>query len=399
MKKLTLLLTLVLLAVCVPLVAQDASKASKAITADSFHGHIKFLADPKLEGRLPGSEGAKKASDYIAEKLKSYGVEPKGDKDTYFQKATWKHRDKEYECRNVVGHIPGTDENLKDEIVIIVAHFDHVGKGAYGVQKQHRGKVCPGANDNASGTAGLLEVARAIMEGRLKLRRSVLLLAVTGEEAGLRGSKHYAAHPVFPLEKTMAVINLDQIGGYGRGVAAMGVHMSPQFDEGLDEALKGEDIKVSRQRIPGSGDNNSFNARYVPSLFFWTGYGDHYHSPTDTPENINKEKGAAICRVVLRLVAHLADAKEIKSSMEKPRGATRPYLGISTEEAEEGVEVTGVGKDSPADKGGLKKGDVITAIAGRKVNSYGAFIKELNKHKPDEKVKITANRSDNTKQL
>jgi hypothetical protein len=382
MKSIKLLLAIVLLVICIPLLAQDVEKAAGTITAETYFKHVEFLGDKKLEGRLPGSEGAKKAGDYIAEKLKKYGVEPKGDDETYFQKATWKHRDKEYKCRNIIGIIPGSDEKLKDEVIIVLAHFDHVGKGEYGVKKEYHGKVCPGANDNASGSGGLLEIARAITEGKLKLKRSVLLLAVTGEEAGCRGSKHYVSHPLVPLEKTQAVINLDQIGGYETAVAAMGVHMSPQFDEALDEALKGEDLKISRQKIQGRGDNVSFNSRYIPSLFFWTGFGDHYHQPTDTTDNINKKMGAVICRVALKVVTYLANAEKIESKLEKKRGEKKPYLGVSTDSAEGGVKITGVGEGSPADKGGLKKDDVIIEFAGKEVTSYNKFIKLLNKHNP-----------------
>lgn len=401
-KRLALLAMLVfVLLALVSLVAQDAEKAARTITPDSFHAHIKFLADPKLEGRLPGTPEIRKAGHYIADKLRSWGVTPKGEESGFFQKVKYTAYGKEYKCRNVVGIIPGTDEKLKSEIILIVAHYDHLGKGVYASRagRAGRGKVHAGADDNASGTAGLLEIARAITKGKLKLKRSVLFLAVTGEEAGLQGSRYYVEHPLVPLEKTQAVINLDMIGCYKRGVAAMGVHMSAQFDKAIDAAVKGEDVKVSKQRIQGRGDNVSFNNRFIPSIFFWTGFTDFYHTPKDTTDTINKKKGAAVCRVALGVVEYLANADKIESALERPRGSAKPYLGVNLDEAPDGVKVTRVASDSPADKGGLKKGDIITAVAGRKVSSYRAFIKELNKHNPDDKVKVTVKRGSDTKKL
>ena len=399
MKKVMPVLLLVLFLACATGKGQNKEEPKPVITAETFFEHVKFLGNKKMEGRLPGTECAKKASQYIADKFKSYGIEPKGEDKTYFQKVTFTARGKEYKCRNVIGFIPGSDEKLKAEVIVVMGHYDHVGKGVYGVERKYSGKICPGANDNASGTAGVIEVGRAIKKEGLKLKRSVLLLTTTGEEAGLRGSQQYVKKPAVALEKTMAVINLDQIGGYERGVAAMGVHMSPQFDKGLDKALQTEDLNVVRQRIAGRGDNQCFNERYIPSIFFWTGFGDHYHKPTDTVDKINKEKGAAICRLVVRLVEYLANEKEIESKLEKPRGSKKPYLGVSTDETAEGVIVTGIGKDTPAEKAGLKKGDVVSSVDGKRTDTYRDFTAALNAHKPGDKVKLKIQRGEETKEI
>jgi hypothetical protein len=399
MRKSLLLLSLLLFA-CAGITAQDSEQASKGVTPESFIAHVEFLADQKMEGRLPGSDCIRKAGDYIAGKLKEWGVEPKGEEGDFFQKVSYKLGDTQYDCRNVIGFIVGTDEKLKDEVIVIMAHYDHLGKGVYAVAKRsYRGQVCPGANDNASGVAGLLEVARVIKENKVELKRSILLLATTGEEAGCRGSKFYVDHPVIPLEKTQAVVNLDQIGGYEDGVAAMGVHMSPRFDEALDKALKGEDILVVRQKIQGAGDNVSFNDRYVPSIFFWTGYGDHYHSPTDTPDTINKEKGAQICRIVARLVTYLANVEKVESTLGKPRGSYRPYLGVGMEETGEGLQVTEVASGSPAAECGMKKNDIIVKLGPDEVKSYRGFINAIAAREPGDEVAITVRRGDKTLEL
>ncbi len=399
MKKLVPVLMMTLFLACTTCESQEKQEPKPVISAETYFEHVKFLGDKKMEGRLPGTEFAKKASQYIADKFKSSGIEPKGEDKTYFQKVTFTARGKEYKCCNVIGFIPGSDDKLKEEVIVVMGHYDHVGKGVYAVKSEYSGKICPGANDNASGAAGVIEVGRAIRKEGLKLKRSVLLLATTGEEAGLHGARQYVKKPAVALEKTMAVINLDMIGGYERGVAAMGVHMSQQFDKGLDKALQTEDLNVVRQKIAGRGDNQCFNERYIPSLFFWTGYGEHYHSPTDTVDKINKEKGAAICRLVVRLVEYLADEKEIVSWLGKPRGSKKPYLGVSTNEVAAGVVITEVGDGTPAEKAGLKKGDVIDSVDGRRTDTYNDFIAALNAHKPGDKVKFKIQRGEETKEI
>ncbi|TET33794.1 MAG: M20/M25/M40 family metallo-hydrolase [Planctomycetota bacterium] len=399
MKKIHLLTLAAIGLVSFIIVSQCSSGPPEPLTAKSFLEHVKFLADPKLEGRLPGTEGCRKAGDYIAGKLKSWSVEPLGDNGSFFQKADWKsRRGEKIESRNVIGIIRGSDEKMKKEAILIVAHYDHVGKASDPGGKK-KAKIYTGANDNASGVAALLEAARMIKERKLKPKRSIVFLASTGEETGMHGSGYYTEHPTFPLEKTQAVINADQVGGYERGVAVMGVHMSPQFDNALDAALKGADIKVSRQKIAGRGDNASFNNRFIPSLFFWTGYGNHYHKTSDTVKNINSKKGAEITEVIIKLAAHLADVEKIETIFSRPRGSYRPFVGIGYDTPGDGLRLTSVVKGSPADKAGLKKGDLITAMDKHKLGGSRRLSEILSEYKPGDAVEVTVKRGKKTMKL
>jgi len=379
-------------------ITQCISEPPKPLTTETYLAHIKFLADPKLEGRMPDTDGCRKAGKYIAEKLKSYGVLPLGDNGSFFQKVSWDWGGKKVKSRNVIGIITGADKDLRNEAILLLAHYDHLGNGVH-TRGKNRGKIHPGANDNASGVAALLEAARAIKERKLKPKRSMIFLATTGEELGLYGSKYYVDHPTFPLEKTQVAINIDQVGEYDRGLAAMGVHMSPLFDNALDAALKGAGIRIYRQKIAGRGDNMSFNDRFIPSLFFWTGYGDHYHKPSDTVKNINGKKGAEITEIIIKLALYLADAKKIETGLPRSRGSYRPFIGIGYDARSNGLLITAVVDDSPADKAGLKEDDIITALAGNKFESENSLSEILLKYKVGDTVEVDVKRGKKTLKL
>ncbi|MHC4660764.1 MAG: M20/M25/M40 family metallo-hydrolase [Planctomycetota bacterium] len=308
------LLALLLIPIFLPACTSEVSGRSEPVTPESFLSHIKFLADEKLEGRKSGTEGCRKAADYIAEQLKAAGVEPKGDNGTFFQAVTYEHGGAKVKSRNVIGIIPGSNAKLKNEAVIVMAHHDHLGR------RREDKKVYRGADDNASGVAGLLEAARIIAAENIKPKRSIILLSTTGEEVGMKGAGFYVAHPLFPLENTAAVINLDQIGLCKGEVAAMGVTMSPAFGKALDAGFKNSSIALQRSKVFGRGDNLEFNKRYIPSIFFWTGYGDNYHTPGDTPDRIRAKEGAELVRCIIKTVRFLADADKIKTNFRHPRG-------------------------------------------------------------------------------
>lgn len=173
----------------------DVRAALELISADSLRGHVSFLASDVLEGRATPSRGLDIAAEYIAAQFRRAGLEPAGD-DGYFQTAST--------ARNVAGVLRGSDPVLKDTCVLVSAHYDHLGA--------HGDRIYNGANDDASGTAAVIEMAAAFARLRERPKRSILFVAFFGEEKGLLGSRHYVAHPLFPIEKTVAGINLEQIG-------------------------------------------------------------------------------------------------------------------------------------------------------------------------------------------
>ncbi len=408
MKKTAQIFSLSIIAVVLCLMPSTAGvdAAARLVTAETFIGHIEFLADKRLEGRQPGTPGCRRAARYIASKLKDAGVQPGGDNGSYYQNLTFTLRGTECKTRNVVGILPGTDKKLKDEAIVVTAHYDHLGRGYLGPGRRRQrfvnsgkssddkrfGEVYPGANDNASGSAGILEIARVIDAEKLKLKRKLIFIAFTGEEAGLRGSRYYVNHPVVPLEKTMVNVNLDMIGNYDNGAFAMGVHMSPQFDEVLDEVFVGTCLNIKRRKSAGSSDNLAFNARNIPSLLFFTGMDNIFHTPNDTVENINKDDGARLLQGIVKTVCWLADAKKLESSMKHPRGVVLPYLGISSSKQKGGVVVDRAYRNSPAEKAGIEPGDVLISIGDKIIKEDKDVEKALYKFKAGDKVDVIIRR-------
>ncbi|MHC4662564.1 MAG: M20/M25/M40 family metallo-hydrolase [Planctomycetota bacterium] len=370
------------------------------ITPQSFLEHIDFLADPRLEGRKPDTPGCRRAGRYIASKLKLYGTMPAGDNGTWFQHFSYKVGQAEVKTRNVIGILEGADKKLKNEAIVVMAHYDHLGKGrgfAGSGRRRGRGRerreggqssVFPGANDNASGTAGLLEIARAIKEKKLTPKRTIIFIAVSSEEAGLKGSGHYVEHPIFPLEKTAMVINLDMLGGYADGVYAMNVGSSPRINEALDAVFANSPLVIRRSENVGPSDHVMFNCNFVPSVFFCTGMDENLHTPNDTADRINKEDGAVLVRAILKLACWFADAEKIESAMKHPRGYAMAYIGLEAHSRQGRFIVNGMPPESPAAKAGIKQDDLLISVDGKRVSSNRDIQNIISGHKAGDKVEV-----------
>jgi Zn-dependent M28 family amino/carboxypeptidase len=196
------------------------------ITANSLRGDVSFLASDLLEGRDTPSRGLDIAGEYIASQFRRLGLEPAGD-DGYFQSVVVRPEDPDSpKSRNVAGILRGSDPQLKDTYVMLSAHYDHVGLAETGEDR-----IFNGANDDASGTASVLEVANALAALHPRPKRSVLFILFCGEEKGLRGSRYYVNHPLVPLDRTVADLNLEQLG---RTDAPEGPHLNGANVTGFD---------------------------------------------------------------------------------------------------------------------------------------------------------------------
>ncbi len=215
------------------------------------------------------------------------------------------------QVKNVVASIAGRGA-LAHESVVLGAHYDHVGMGGEGSLAPGTIEVHNGADDNASGTAVLLEVSRRIQEtaSDSHSRRRIVFVAFTGEERGLLGSRHYVAHPRFALESTAAMINLDMVGRMNqRQLIVYGTGSSSYFNPALDRALEGLPVRLRRQvEAMGPSDHQPFFERHIPVLHLFTGLHNDYHRPTDDFEKINTEGMVWITDIVYRLVDDLAKA-------------------------------------------------------------------------------------------
>lgn len=300
---------------------------------------------------------------------------------------------------NVVGVLQGHDPNLKSEAIVIGAHYDHIGLGEMGSLAERRTpQVHNGADDNASGTAGVLELARVLASGQARLSRSVVFAAFSAEEAGLLGSKHYVSAPLVPLDKTVAMINMDMIGRLKDSRVIVGGSGSSPLWKDLLPRLKPEGLELKFQDDGyGPSDHSSFYAKDVPVLFFFTGVHPDYHRPSDDPEKINLAGTRQVLDLVLETAKTLSQqeprpqfSKAKDSGAPRGRGEFRVYLGTIPDYGEEvqGVKLSGVREGSPAAKAGMKSGDIIVECAGKQIKNVYDYTYVLGDRKPGEVVAV-----------
>jgi hypothetical protein len=353
---------------------------------------------------------------------------------------------------NVVGILEGSDPVLKNEAIVIGAHYDHLGRGGGGSLATREGDIHHGADDNASGVAGMLELARIFSAARVKMKRTLVFVAFSGEEEGLLGSNYYVNHPIMPLKQTVAMINMDMIGrmkenklmigGVGTArewrdmiaatnlagsmnvtAAGSGVRTQPG---GVNVQTKGMPVVVAAngQAVVnfdptkqfnltlneggyGPSDHSSFYAKQVPVLFFFTGTHDDYHKPSDTAEKINYEDETRIISFVAGIVRSIdagASRPVYTTAKSESQGRSmgfRVYLGTIPNYAEsnDGLKLDGVREDSPAAKAGMKAGDRITRMAGREVRNVYDYTYALGEMKAGQEYEVEVLRGSETLKL
>jgi len=315
----------------------------------------------------------------------------------------------ETEGRNVVAILPGTgwpqggdaDGKRSPETVVLGAHYDHLGYGGANSAAPGEHAVHHGADDNASGTALLVEVAR-LLKREGPFPRTILFVAFSGEERGLLGSAHYTANAAVPLAETAAMVNLDMVGRLdGNKVVVHGTGTGTGLDALVDRFVAARGFEAAKE--PGGfgpSDHSSFYARKIPVLHLFTGSHSDYHRPTDTAEKINYDGMVRITRLVADIVRDLATAAErpayieVASKQFARGGGDRPYFGSIPDFGKpgKGYAITGATKDSPAAKGGLKGGDVIVRLGESAVTGLEDFDSALRKHKGGETVPVVVER-------
>jgi hypothetical protein len=315
----------------------------------------------------------------------------------------------ETEGKNVMAILPGVGwpksgadasagkRSPESETVVLGAHYDHLGYGGANSAAPGEHTVHHGADDNASGTALLVEVARRLkQEGPFP--RTILFVAFSGEERGLLGSAHYTANAAVPLADTVAMVNLDMVGRLdGNKIVVHGTGTGIGLDALVDRFVAARGFEAAKE--PGGfgpSDHSSFYARKIPVLHLFTGSHSDYHRPTDTAEKINYDGMVRITRLVADIVRDLATAPErpayieVASKQFARGGGDRPYFGSIPDFGKpgKGYAITGATKDSPAAKGGLKGGDVIVRLGDSAVTGLEDFDSALRKHKGGETVPV-----------
>ena len=299
---------------------------------------------------------------------------------------------------NVLAWLPGQT----DEYVIVGAHYDHLGYGNFdSLAPSQIGQIHPGADDNASGTAGVLELARLLAPQRGQLKRSILFMDFAGEELGLLGSAAWVKDPTRPLAKAVAMINMDMIGRIKDDkVYIGGVGTGSTFKPVLEQAQKDAPFKIEYSAGGyASSDHTSFVSKKIPVLFFFSGLHSDYHKPSDTWDKINAPSAARLLDLVGSVTVQLASASDAPTfqvvAEDKPvsgggGGGYGPYFGSIPDfgQTENGVKFSDVRPNSPAAKAGFKAGDVLVQFGDKPIKNLYDFTDALRRSKVGDVVEV-----------
>ena len=367
--------------------------------------HVAFLASPERLGRSPGSEGLRQTADFVAEQFAAAGLEPAGDDGSWFQEITVEGPDgKAVIARNVLGVLRTADSLRATESVILSAHLDHLGNGWPDVHQGDEGKLHPGADDNASGVAVLIELAKIFAGGDTPIR-NLVFAAFTAEEAGRLGSRHYVENPIFPLAQLIGVINLDTVGRLeGRKLSVLGTGTANEWQH----IFRGVSFVtgVESRNVPGNAEGSdqwSFIEKGVPGVQVFSGTHQDYHRPSDTADKIDAAGLVKVATFVKEAVAYLAYERTepmtvtisgTESTPPRAGGGRRVSFGSVPDFAftGPGVKLSGVTPGSPAEGAGLREGDILLRIDGREVNDLRAFSEILKTLEPGQTIAVAYSR-------
>lgn len=305
---------------------------------------------------------------------------------------------------NVVAELPASDPRYAEQYIIVGAHYDHLGLGEHdSLAPRQRGQVHHGADDNASGTSGVLELADTLAHSKERPRHSIVFICFAGEELGLLGSAYYANHATFPLKQTIAMINMDMIGRVSNNrIYIGGTGTSPGFQKLVEEANHTLQFSLNYSASGyGASDQTSFAVHEVPVLFFFSGLHSDYHKPSDTWDKIDAVNGARVVELVWNVV-HGLDALNDKPQYVRVAEPVAPAIGGGSgygpyfgsipdfgQMEHGGVRFSDVRDGSPAGKAGFKAGDVLVEFDGKKIDNLYDFTYALRAHKPGDKVTVT----------
>lgn len=380
-----------------------ASKAQR-IEPDYLYHHIEFLASDYLQGRATSTPEEIKAARYIAKRFRQYQLQPMGT-DGYFYNFNYKvsknpkdttlAKTEPREGANVIGFL----DNGAATTVVIGAHYDHLGLGHdhNSLDANPEGKIHNGADDNASGVAGVLELARYFSENDIIEKHNFLFMTFSGEELGLLGSKKWCENPTLPLDKINYMINMDMIGRLNdstKKLLIFGIGTSSVWKEVIEKTNHYFSVKEDSAGI-GPSDQTSFYLKDIPVLHFFTGQHSDYHKPSDDIEKINIEGEAKVLELIIDVVEELDNKPKLPffktQNAETPRMAFKVTMGVMPDYTyeEKGMRLDGVTDNKPAAKGGLLGGDIIIQLGETPIESVKDYMKALSTFKKGDKIKVT----------
>lgn len=364
--------------------AMARAAALNSITAEESKVMVATLADDTFEGREAGSRGGRAAGIFIVDRLKKMGLRGGGKDGSFYQNSPG--------TSNILALLEGSDAELKSQVILIGAHYDHVGYGTPRNSYGPVGYIHNGADDNASGVAGLLEIAQAVTSLPEPPKRTILFAFWDGEEKGLIGSQYWASNPTIALSKVALAINMDMIGRLRSKLDVYGTRTSWGLRQLVSHQNDAAQVPLNfTWEMKPDSDHHSFYSRDIPVLMFHSGMHEDYHRPSDDTEKINYEGMKQVSQLLFGVLVELADTpklpgfrrqarqetkydqQNIERALSPPRG--RLGLKISGKQADAGqVVVSNVVHDSPADKAGIRAGDRFLTFAGQEVTDPAEFL-------------------------
>lgn len=392
----------ILLTLFVGLSIGHTSQAQR-INTDMIGQHISYLSSDQLKGRNTGTIEEAKVANYIAAQFKSMNLEPMGSKGYYYD-FTFRYSPKVHDTstvgmkprkgRNVIAFLDNGAENT----VVIGAHHDHLGLGYDGnsLDANPSNRIHNGADDNASGVAGVIELARYFSLNGIKENTNFLFMTFSGEELGLIGSKKWCERPTFPLKKINYMINMDMVGRLNDSTKKLMVFGSGTSDvwiPTLDQINTYFSIKYDSSGM-GPSDQTSFYLKDIPVVHFFTGQHGDYHKPTDDANKINTKGESQILELIIDMIYKLEQKPKLNFyKTAAPEGGKMSFkvtMGVMPDYTFDGngMRLDGVSENKPAAKAGLQGGDIIISIGGEMIKNVKGYMQLLSTYKKGDTTKV-----------
>jgi hypothetical protein len=404
MKKILLLVLLLLIGSLISI--PEIKATNDDIRVHDFQNHITYLASDELEGRSSGTQGDQLAKDYIVNHFTTAGLPTKRvvEVQEHYVYKDRKNKKNKVLTYNIIATLPGTDDKLKDEYVVIGGHYDSVSNKL--------DKIHNGADDNASGTSMVLELFEKFAASNTN-KRTLIFMAFGGEELGLLGSKYFVNNPTIDLQQVQLMVNLDMVGRLDneKNLQLGGTLTAVDFDKKLEPFLNQMEnrwqnnlnITELGKGIFKRSDHYSFYLKDIPVLFFFTGLHEDYHGPTDDSNKINYQGMKVVSDLVHSIMEEFANTPEKLvfqpvdfSNVSVPVAEIKVTLGVMPDYAHEGegLKIDAVIDNRPGAKAGMLDGDIVVDIGGTAVKDIYAYMEILSKLDSGSKVEVKVLRND-----
>lgn len=385
----------------------SSCKKDVKIPENSIKDDVFVLASDSLGGRQTGSENELKAAAFIAKRFKDLGLQPKGNASTYLQTFSFKpktdpHQEIKYTTSggdsittgtNVIGFL----DNKADKTIVIGAHYDHLGLGGEGSLHREGSAIHNGADDNASGVAVMMHLAKHLQG--INTKNNYLFMAFSGEEMGLLGSNFFVKNSTIPLEHINYMINMDMVGRLKNEntLAVYGVGTSPVFNQTINANNTDFKLIINESGV-GPSDHTSFYLSDIPVLHFFTGQHEDYHKPGDDAEKLNYEGMKMIADYITSIIQDLDDNGKLAFRKTKNESEDVPRFKVALGVVPDylfdgkGMRIDGVSEDKPALKAGLQKGDVVVKLGDSTVIDMMSYMRALSIFEEGDATKVVVDR-------